>query len=121
MDDTAEATRRAKDTVRAIYEEAALEQDDDRRKIVVKHAASSEADTRIRAMLNLARAEESVPVVPDELDRDAWLLNVENGTLDLRTCTLRPHQREDQARSSPVRPRRHGDRVAAVPRPHLRG
>lgn len=31
----------------------------------------------------------------DELDRDPWLLNVKNGTLDLRTGELREHRRED--------------------------
>lgn len=29
------------------------------------------------------------------LDRDPWLLNVQNGTLGLRTATLRPHDRND--------------------------
>jgi hypothetical protein len=28
-------------------------------------------------------------------NRDPWLLNVHNGTLDLRTGTLRPHRRDD--------------------------
>jgi putative DNA primase/helicase len=31
----------------------------------------------------------------DALDGDPWLLNVENGTLDLRTGELRDHERED--------------------------
>lgn len=31
----------------------------------------------------------------DDFDADAFLLNVENGTVDLRTGTLRPHRRED--------------------------
>lgn len=31
-----------------------------------------------------------------ELDVDPWLLNVRNGTIDLRTAELRPHEREDR-------------------------
>jgi putative DNA primase/helicase len=55
----------------------------------------SESAPRINAMLDLARSEDGIPAVPDELDRDPWLLNVQNGTLDLRTGRLREHRRED--------------------------
>src|SRR5206468_11054248 len=44
---------------------------------------------------SLARSEPGIPVTPDELDRDPWLFNVRNGTLNLRTGNLRPHRRED--------------------------
>ena len=33
--------------------------------------------------------------LPEDLDRDPWLLNASNGTIDLRTGTLQPHRRED--------------------------
>lgn len=36
-----------------------------------------------------------VAIKLDHLDADPWLLNVANGTLDLRTGTLHPHRRED--------------------------
>jgi putative DNA primase/helicase len=36
-----------------------------------------------------------LPVTPNQFDLDPWLLNVENGTLDLRTGELSPHRRED--------------------------
>jgi putative DNA primase/helicase len=48
---------------------------------------------RIRAMIALARSD--VPVSVDQLDRDPWLLNITNGTLDLQTGELREHRRED--------------------------
>jgi putative DNA primase/helicase len=47
-------------------------------------------------MVDLARSEPGIPVVPDELDADRWSLNLLNGTLDLRTGRLRPHLREDR-------------------------
>ncbi len=43
----------------------------------------------------LALAESSHAVLPAELDRDPWSLNVANGTIDLRSGNLRPHKRED--------------------------
>ena len=54
---------------------------------------------------------------PEQLDTDPWLLNVENGTLDLRTGELRPHRRDDllEARARRLRPGRRGAAVAGVP------
>src|SRR5262249_47236941 len=59
----------------------------------IKWAMKSEDVKRIDGMLKLARCER--PVLPADLDRDPYLLNVANGTLDLRTGQLRPHRRED--------------------------
>jgi putative DNA primase/helicase len=44
-------------------------------------------------MLELARSE--VAVLPEAFDRDQYLLNCPNGTLELRTGALRAHRRED--------------------------
>jgi putative DNA primase/helicase len=79
----------AKITVRGIGTEAAVAEDDAHRKELLRHAYSSESDHRLLAMIRLARSD--LPVLPDELDRDQWLLNVENGTLDLRAGTIAPH------------------------------
>jgi putative DNA primase/helicase len=46
-------------------------------------------------MVKLAESEEGIPIEPDKLDQDHMLLNVRNGTLDLRTGELREHRRED--------------------------
>src|SRR5215211_1645618 len=92
-DEAGRAHRLAKETVRGIYQEAAGAEDEDRRKALAKHAARSEAEAKIRAMLELAKSE--VPASPDEFDSAPWLLNAPNGTLDLRTGELREHCRED--------------------------
>jgi putative DNA primase/helicase len=47
------------------------------------------------AMLQLAGTEPGIAVAPSALDPDPYLLNVRNGTLDLRTGQLRPHDRAD--------------------------
>ena len=92
-DDSGEIARRAKRTVAAIYSEASIASDADARKALARHAASSESENRIRAMISLAKSE--VPVQPEALDTDPFLLNAKNGTVDLRTGELREHRRED--------------------------
>lgn len=58
-------------------------------------AANSQNARRLTAMLEVARAFDTLAVTHDKLDDDPWVLNVINGTLDLRTGRLRPHRRED--------------------------
>src|SRR5262249_57607799 len=41
------------------------------------------------------RSEASVAIAPAALDADRWVLNVNNGAIDLRTGALHPHQRDD--------------------------
>lgn len=90
----AEVGSLAKDTVRAIYAEAA-QASDDVRKAIGEWAKKSESREKRAAMVDLARSEPGISILPEDLDRDPWLLNCPNGTLDLRTGKLRPHRRED--------------------------
>lgn len=59
------------------------------------HAARSQSSGSIHAMLQVAAADANIAIDSDDLDRDPMLLNVANGTLDLRTGELGPHRRED--------------------------
>ncbi len=90
-----EVERFAQLTVRSIYREAAAEADPDRRKSAAEHAKSSESNARKVALIDHAKSLPGIPIVPDELDCHPWLLNVQNGTIDLKTGTLREHRRED--------------------------
>jgi putative DNA primase/helicase len=94
-DSTLRVMRRAKATIREMYEEVASITDDGKRLNLLDHARHSESEARLRAMVTLARSEPGIPVTPDALDLDPWLLNVLNGTIDLRTGKLRPHRRKD--------------------------
>lgn len=58
-----------------------------------RFAAASNQANAIRNMVTLARSD--VAILPDALDRDPWALNVDNGTLDLRTGKLFPHAQTD--------------------------
>lgn len=62
---------------------------------LVKWAHKSGAAARIEAMIRLARDEAECVASPQDFDRDPWLLNVANGTIDLREGELRPHRQSD--------------------------
>jgi putative DNA primase/helicase len=94
-DDTGEIERYAKETVRSLYTEAAQTNDADLREAVLKHAAKSESANRVRSLLELAATEPEISMQGTGFDADPWLLNVENGTVDLRTGELRKHRRDD--------------------------
>lgn len=49
----------------------------------------------IANVLELAKSEPGIPILPDQLDAHPWLFNCDNGTVDLRTGERRPHRRED--------------------------
>jgi putative DNA primase/helicase len=94
-DQSDEITLLAKETVRHIYIEAGLAHDDFARKQLAQWAFKSEARDRIAAMIALARSEPGVAIMPDQFDTDPAAFNFRNGTLNLRTLELRPHDRGD--------------------------
>lgn len=59
-------------------------------------AIRSESGRSLREMAALARSNPAIAVTPDAFDQNPWLLNVMNGTIDLRDKgRLRPHDRAD--------------------------
>lgn len=62
-------------------------------KALTDHAKRCQARSQLENMVKLAQSEPGIPAVPDDFDRDPWLLNVANGLLDLRTGRLNPHER----------------------------
>jgi putative DNA primase/helicase len=113
--DGLQAMARAKETAASLCEEAdqllaqaeAATDDAEKKRLealgnsLKKWGRASESAARIRAMVDLARPDFAVGA--EEMDADLYLLNVPNGTIDLRTSELRPHRRED-----------HIDRIAPV-------
>ena len=97
IDHKGDIYEKAKDTALSIYDEAERKHRGDifRYQELREHAKSSESKSRIEAMVKLAQSDPRVVVEPVELDRDPWLFNVENGTVDLRTDQLRGHCQED--------------------------
>jgi putative DNA primase/helicase len=79
---------------------AADEADEDRRKALMtqaeallKWAVQSENERTIAAGLKLTK--HALLIEYGDLNRDPWLFNVQNGTVDLRTGALRPHHPAD--------------------------
>jgi putative DNA primase/helicase len=95
--DAAKATHElAANVARALFDEAktapSLEQ-----AAISKHAIRSQRRASIEAMVGLASsAFPDLKVSPTEFDADPDLLNVANGTIDLRTGALRPHSARDR-------------------------
>lgn len=87
------AIEAAKDTARKILIEAAtLGDKEDSRKLAAWSFRSQSRD-RLSAMLYLAQS--NLSVRPEQLDTHPWLLNVANGTIDLRTGKPCPADRAD--------------------------
>lgn len=63
---------------------------------VSKWALKSQERKMLNSMVELAKALPGIPSAPSDFDRDDWLLNLPNGTLDLRTGELRSPRREDR-------------------------
>lgn len=93
-DESGEIFRRIAETVRSIYAEAAEMPDKESRKAVANWAKASESRRAISAAEELARNLTGIPVAIDSLDADDYLLNCQNGTIDLRTGQLQPACRE---------------------------
>lgn len=94
IDATAEVMRKAKRTVASIYAEAAEASEEEHRKATADHAKRSESERSLKAMVSLAQSEPAIPVIPEQLDKDPFLLNALNGTLDLRDSKLLPHSKD---------------------------
>lgn len=94
LDESGEVERRAKDTIRKIKCEV-KGADDARAKAVVKWATASESANRVSATIRLAQSEPGIHIPADQLDANPMVLNCQNGTLELLTGKLRPHDRAD--------------------------
>lgn len=86
---------RAKDAIRGLFKEVAECEDDNLARELSRWAGISLFEPRIKAAIELAKSEDGVPISPEQLDVDPWLLNCDNGTLNLKTGELQPHCRED--------------------------
>ena len=92
-DETNKVMLLAEETTRRIYEEASQASAESERKAIASHALRTESLQKRRTMVEGAAPHLAVRV--DDLDSDPWLLNVINGTIDLRTFKFRPHDPAD--------------------------
>ncbi|QDP63042.1 MAG: putative DNA primase [Prokaryotic dsDNA virus sp.] len=95
--------RKAKMVVASIFDEAAASANKKQRSALRRHALRSESSRAINSMISLASTEAEVAIKADRMDADPWLLNVANGTINLRTGQLQGHDRTDyMTKHSPI-------------------
>ena len=94
-DETGEVVRLAKQVIADLAEEARSASDGEESAPVRKWQRRCETPARISAMLDWAKTEPGINVLPDQLNADPWKFNCRNGTVDLRTGQLHPHNSED--------------------------
>jgi putative DNA primase/helicase len=93
IDETLQIDRLAASIARDVDVQAVQTDEEETRKLLRKHATACESAKSRRAAIDWARSLKAI--APAELDRDLWLLNCLNGTIDLRTGELRKHRQED--------------------------
>ena len=106
-EDDGAAVQLAKKTVRAMQQErkhmlnAAENQPHDweilrrRADALEKWAMRSEGAPRIIAMLRMAESDPRMSVEPEDFDKYPWVLNLRNGSIDLKWGRFREHQPEE--------------------------
>lgn len=95
LDVTGMVMRRAKLIPDVIRTEAFRLGDSKEMDALVAWSYLSESRGKLNAMIDLASSDRKIAATPEMFDSDPFLLNVANGTIDLRTGKLRSHRRED--------------------------
>jgi putative DNA primase/helicase len=93
-DEFIQVERRAEQTIRGAFAEAGSLDDQTERTALFRFLNKSLSRISLASMIHLAKKKVRA-IGATDLDRDPWLLNVENGTIDLKTGGLRPPCRED--------------------------
>jgi len=88
-------TELAKKVAKTLFAQVGKVSDKKEREALFKWAKHSEATGAIQGMIHLARGNPTIALEHEELDADPYLLNVKNGTVDLRTGDLGPHDPAD--------------------------
>lgn len=97
FDKNREVELMAKKTIRKLHDRVSSIEDDKARKTLLDHIRNSESRNKRSAMVDLARCEREIASITDDYDgiNTDWLFNVNNGTIDLKTCKLKPYDRTD--------------------------
>ena len=95
QDDTGKIITYAIECVRNIIHDADLLPEGDKRKALIQHSLKSESSGKLKALLEIASGMPAITVRSEDLDQNPWLLNCQNGTIDLRTGKLKPHDPKD--------------------------
>lgn len=95
QDDTGKIITFAIACIRNIINEANLLPEGDKRKALIQHSLKSESSGKLKAMLEIASGMSELTITSEDMDKNPWLLNCENGTINLKTGKLQPHNAKD--------------------------
>ncbi len=86
---------RAQDTVCSIHSEILTENSPEKQAETMRWAKQSQNVARISAMIKLAKSSKAIATSSSWLDSDNYVLNLTNGTLNLKTKECYSHKRSD--------------------------
>lgn len=95
LDDGAAATQAAQNLRDRLWREFAELPHEHKTEQALRFIKACGAAKRLRDIVTLTKNQDIIRVRYEHFDQRPYLLNVRNGTLDLRTGTLGPHRRED--------------------------
>ena len=94
-DQTGKTQELFKAMVRGLYVEAGKLVSEEERTALLKHAMASERSKIVKDVLSFVATDPKIAILAEKWDSEPFLLNVQNGTIDLRTGKLRPHASAD--------------------------
>jgi len=95
FDTTNSVKRLGRDVIRTMWLALPKITDPDKRAAFFRWTNKLESTDRLTAMIGLAASEESIAIEADVLDNQPWLFNSDNGTINLRTGLIQPHNSGD--------------------------
>lgn len=78
-----------------IIDEMEVQPDKEAQKKLYEWIEQSNNSSKIKAVKGLLKEETTIRKEPDDLDRNNWLINLQNGTLNLETGLLQDFNRQD--------------------------
>ncbi len=103
-DETKKILVRGWQVIDAIYRVASTIPETGQRAEFLKYIVGFDRLSKVRAMCEFTSAIPKIAVKPDMLDVDGWLLNCQNGTIELKSMDIREHRQDDlMTRLAPVK------------------
>lgn len=81
--------------VKELLLEAIKAPDKSARKEILDYSQYCETNRKLLGMLSMAESEPGIPILPEDLDKNQYLFNCKNGTINLKTGELLAHNPDD--------------------------
>ncbi len=88
-------SRMCQDVAKGVYQDALNNADPAFQRSQSAHGLKSLGEQRLKAMMKVGESQPEIEAQPEDFDSNNWLLNCENGTIDLRTGDCYPQRQAD--------------------------